>query len=187
MKRSSGQGSIGSMVRRIRISEGLSLADLARRAGLSQSFLSQVERDLTNPSINSLRRIAQSLGCPLSTFFEEPAPVRGPVVRKHERKVLYNTRSNLTYQLASGDPKHRIQLLITMLEPGSSSLDSPMAHRGDEAGLIVQGSCLFQLGEEKFELNEGDAIFIPENTPHMFTNNSDSLLIVMGAISPPEF
>lgn len=163
------------------------MAEVARRTGLSQSFLSQMERGLTNPSINSLRKVAQALGCPLGTFFEEAERSRGPVVRKHERKVLHNTKSKLTYQLLSPDPNHCIQLLITMLEPGASSVEAPMAHRGDEAGLVLQGSCVFELGDETFELREGDAIFITENTHHRFTNPGPSLLMIVSAISPPGF
>jgi len=178
---------IGSIIRRIRNSEGLSLAEVARRTGLSQSFLSQVERGLTNPSINSLRKVAKALGCPLGIFFEETDRSEGPVVRKRERKILHNTKSRLTYQLLSQDPNHRLQLLITMLEPGASSVDAPMAHRGDEAGLVLQGSCAFELGDETFELKEGDAIFITEQTLHRFTNNGKSLLMIVSAISPPGF
>ncbi len=178
---------IGSIIRRIRTAENLSLAEVAQRTGLSQSFLSQVERGLTNPSVNSLRKIAQSLGCPLSTFFTETERARGPVVRKHERKVLRNTKSALTYQLVSNDPNHRIQLLLTMLEPGGSSVETPMTHSGDEAALLIQGVCEFQLGDEVFELQEGDSVFITENTPHKFTNSGDKLLIFVSAITPPGF
>ncbi len=72
------------MIRRLRKSQSLTFANLAEKTGLSLSFLSQVERGIINPSINSLRRIALALGTPVSHFFDETESTRGPVVRKSE-------------------------------------------------------------------------------------------------------
>jgi len=178
---------LGAKVRRMRNAEQLTLAELAEKTGLSISFLSQVERGHNDPSINSLRKIANALGCPLTTFFEERVRSTGPVVRKQERRILFNTKSHLTYQLLSRFQGGRIELLLTMLEPGTSNAEQPMSHPGDEAALIIQGECWFELGEDSFSLKEGDAIYTQENTPHRFTNTGSSALIIVSAISPPGF
>ncbi len=178
---------LGAKIRRMRNAEQLTLADLADKTGLSISFLSQVERGHNDPSINSLRKIAKALGCPLTTFFEERERSAGPVVRKRERQVLFNTQSHLTYQLLSRFQGGRIELLLTMLEPGTSNAEEPMSHPGDEAALISQGECWFELGPETYRLQEGDAIYIQENTPHRFTNTGSGTLIIVSAISPPGF
>lgn len=177
----------GSLIRRIRKAQGLTLADLAHKSGFSVGFLSQVERGLTNPSINSLRRIALALECPLTTFFDESSSTNGPVVRKHERRVLVNTDSRLTYQLLSRDLNRRIELLLTQLEIGATSADAPMAHKGDEAALVLQGEGRFEVGDKTYDLKEGDSIYILENTPHRFTNIGTCPLVIVGAISPPGF
>ena len=153
---------IGGLIRRIRKSERLSLAEVAKRTDLSQSFLSQLERGMTNPSINTLRSIADALRCPLGVFFQSPSETEGPVVRKNERKVLFSTSSRITYELMSNDPNHKIQLLVTVLEPNSASVEKARAHRGDEAGLVVQGQGRFELDDQTYDLKEGDAIFIGE-------------------------
>lgn len=178
---------LGAKIRRMRNAEHLTLADLAEKTGLSISFLSQVERGNNDPSINSLRKIAIALGCPLTTFFEERERSAGPVVRKRERRVLFNTQSHLTYQLLSRFQGGRIELLMTMLEPGTANAEEPMSHPGDEAALVSQGECWFELGEEGFSLQEGDAIYIQENTPHRFTNTGSVTLVIVSAISPPGF
>lgn len=177
----------GSTIRRIRKSQYLTLADLANRTGYSLSFLSQVERGLANPSINSLRKIALALGCPLTTFFDVASSTNGPVVRKHERRVLVNTDYKLTYQLLSRDLNRRIELLFTQLEVDATSAEAPMAHKGDEAALVLQGEGRFELGDQIYDLKEGDSIYILENTPHRFTNTGKCPLIIVGAISPPGF
>jgi transcriptional regulator with XRE-family HTH domain len=177
----------GSMIRRIRKSQDLTLADLAERTELSLSFLSQVERGIINPSIISLRKIALALGTTLSSFFDEFESTNGPVVRKEERKVLVNTDSRLIYQLLSSNPNNRIEFLLSRLEIGASNAESPMAHKGDEAGIVLQGECRFELGNDTYDLKEGDTIYIIENTPHRFTNISNVPLIIVSAISPPGF
>ena len=177
----------GSMIRRMRKSQNLTLADFAEKTGLSLSFLSQIERGIINPSIISLRKIALTLGTTLSSFFDESESTKGPVVKKEERRVLVNTDSRLIYQLLSSDNNRRIEFLLSRLEIGSASAESPMAHKGDEAGLILQGECLFELGEDKYDLEEGDSIYIVENTPHRFTNTGNIPLIIVSAISPPGF
>lgn len=177
----------GSMIRRMRKSKDLTLADLAERTGLSLSFLSQVERGIINPSIMSLRKIALALGTTLSSFFNESESTSGPVVRKEERKILVNTDSRLIYQLLSSNRNHRIEFLLSRLEIGASSAESPMTHKGDEAGIVLQGECRFELGNDTYDLKEGDSIYIIENTPHRFTNISNVPLIIVSAISPPGF
>lgn len=177
----------GLLIRRMRKSQDLTLADLAERTGVSLSFLSQVERGIINPSIISLRKIALALGTTLSSFFDESESTSGPVVRKEERKVLINTDSRLIYQLLSSNRNHRIEFLLSRLEIGASSAESPMAHKGDEAGLVLQGECRFELGNDTYYLKEGDSIYITENTPHRFTNIGTAVLIIVSAISPPGF
>jgi len=177
----------GLMIRRMRKSQNLTLADLSEKMGLSPSFLSQVERGLINPSINSLRRIALALGTPVSYFFDESESTNGPVVRKDQRKVLENKDSRLIYQLLSSNHNHRIEFLMSRLEVGATSAESLMAHRGDEAALVLQGACRIELGEDKYDLKEGDSIYITENQPHRFTNIGGVPLVVVSAISPPGF
>ncbi len=177
----------GSAIRRTRKAQKMNLVDLAEKAGLSLGFISQVERGLSNPSINSLRKIALALGIPLSSFFEETLATDGPVMRKNERRILVNTDSRLTYQLLSMNHNRRMEFLLTKLEVGASSSEAPMGHKGDEAALILQGMCRMVLGDETYELNEGDSIYILEHTPHQITNISDVPLSIISAISPPGF
>ena len=177
----------GAIIRRVRKAHRMNLVNLAEKTGLSLSFISQVERGLTNPSINSLRKIALALNIPLSSFFEEGLSTDGPVMRKNQRRILINTDSRLTYQLLSSNVDRRIELLLTRLEVGAASSESPMAHKGDEAALVLQGACTIELRNETYELNEGDSIYIKENTPHKSTNTGNMPLVIISAISPPGF
>jgi len=184
----------GTLIREKRRSNSITLTDLAKKTGLSISFISQVETGATNPSINSLRKIALALDTPLSVFFEESSSAieaassnSSPVVRKNDRKILRSKDFRLTYQLLSSDPDHRMEFLITRLEVGSDSVKTPLAHKGDEAALILQGLGRFEVENQIYDLEEGDFIYILENQPHKFSNTGNVPLIIAGAISPPGF
>jgi len=185
---------IGVLIREKRQSNSMTLTDLAKKTGLSISFLSQVETGATNPSVISLRKISIALGTPLSSFFEEAAPKFeeittsfDPVVRKNQRKVLRANDSLLTYQLLLSDPGLPMEFMITRLEVGGVSAESPMTHKGDEGALILQGEGRFELDSQVYDLKEGDFIYIRENQPHRFSNMGNIPLIIVGAISPPGF
>ena len=184
----------GTYIREKRRLNSLTLAELAQKTDLSISFLSQVETGVTNPSINSLRKIALALGTPLSSFFQETATDfqetksnGGPVVRKNERKILRGKDAHLTYQLLSSDPDHRMEFLITRLEVSGVSTELPMAHKGDEGALVLQGQGQFEVDGQIYDLKEGDFIYIRENQPHKYSNTGNVPLIIVGAISPPGF
>lgn len=179
----------GAIIRRNRKAQNMKLVDLADKTGLSLSFISQIERGLSNPSINSMRKIAVALGIPLTSFFEDNSPSEGPIMRKSERKILINAGSRLTYQLLSrsANPNRRMEFLLTRLEMGATSSQTPMAHKGDEAALVLQGVCRLEMGNETYELMEGDSVYITEHTPHKTTNVGNVPLIIVSAISPPGF
>src|SRR5438552_2661246 len=79
---------LGMTIRRLRESRQFSLKEVAARSGLTQSFLSQVERNLTSPSVASLRKVAQAFGVPLTELFQGPARPENRVVRRAERRQL---------------------------------------------------------------------------------------------------
>ena len=93
---------IGSRIRARRQELDLSLRELAERVSLTASFLSQIERDLTSPSIESLRKISDALEVPIFYFLLE-SDDRCPVVRRDERTTLTLPNSNLTYELLTPD------------------------------------------------------------------------------------
>ena len=98
-----------------------------------------------------------------------------------------NTDSRLTYQLLSLNTNRRIELLLTRLELGGTSAEYPMTHKGEEAALMLQGECRIELGDDIYDLKEGDSIYITENTPHRLTNTGGVPLMIVSAISPPGF
>jgi transcriptional regulator with XRE-family HTH domain len=99
---------VGKRLRYLRKSRGFTAGDLAKKAGISQSMISQIERGLVSPSLETLWQMSHCLKLPFSTFFEANDEQKVTVFRKHEQTVMKKIRPNITYQYLS----QRIEFLI---------------------------------------------------------------------------
>ncbi|HYF90692.1 MAG TPA: cupin domain-containing protein [Symbiobacteriaceae bacterium] len=178
---------IGERIRQRRQQMDISLQELANRTGLTASFLSQVERDVTEPSITSLRRIAGALEVPVFFFLlDEATP--SPVVRKHERRILRLHDTAAQWELLSpADPQAQLEVVLTRLPPGVASGDEVTSHPGEEAFVVLGGEMEITVADEIYRLQEGDAIQIRASLPHRIRNSGKQELTVLAAITPPKF
>lgn len=177
---------LGKKIRVKRMEKQLTLKELAERTGVTQGFLSQVERGLTDPSITSLRRISKALDVPIFYFLMDEAK-SNPVVRKDERQVLKFPDSHLTFELLSPDLNRSIEMMMARLEPGAVTCDEPLTHPGEENIVVIQGEMKIQIGEEVYFLAEGDSIYYFSSIPHKIWSIGTEDLIFISAITPPEF
>lgn len=177
---------LGEKIRRKRSEKNLSLKELAERIGLTASFLSQVERELAEPSITSLRKIAEALDVPIFYFLLDDED-NSPVVRKNNRKVLRFPETHLTYELLSPDLNRQMEVLIAKLEPGAAGGEEDSTHPGEECILVLEGKMKITIGEDTYYLEEGDSIYYFASIPHSLKNYGDSQLVFLSAITPPRF
>lgn len=177
---------LGERIRKKRQERGLSLSQLALRTDLTASFLSQVERDLAEPSITSLRKIADALNVPIFYFLMDPRD-HSPVVRRSERKVLNFPRSHLTFELLSPDLNRQMEVIMARLDPGTSTSEMPLPHPGEECVVVLEGKMVITIGEEEYELEQGDSIYYFSGIPHKITSVGQKALVFVSAITPPAF
>ncbi|GAB6174394.1 cupin domain-containing protein [Paradesulfitobacterium aromaticivorans] len=177
---------LGNKIRLKRMEKQLTLKELAERTGVTQGFLSQVERGLTDPSITTLRRISNALNVPIFYFLMDEAK-SNPVVRKDERQILKFPDSHLTFELLSPDLNRSIEMMMARLEPGAVTCDEPLTHPGEENIVVIQGEMKIQIGEEVYFLAEGDSIYYFSSIPHKIWSIGTEDLIFISAITPPEF
>jgi Predicted transcriptional regulators len=178
---------LGERLRTIRESLNLNIAELAKRTSMTSSHISQIERDITSPSVSALRKIARELNVPISTFFAGENTLHGAVVSSNTRKRLKLPNSNLEYELLSPDFTKMTQLLLTRIDPGAESSEEPMGHNGEECALILGGSIQVVIGDQEYILKDGDSIYYEGTIPHKFLNISDTVVTIISAISPPGF
>ena len=159
----------------------------ADRSGLSESFLSQVERGRSSASIASLRRIADALGVSIADLFEPhglPAP---RVLRRDDRPALaFGVLGRKL--LLTPRPLHHLEVFMGELEVGGSTGAQPYAHGdSEELFVVLRGTVQLELGGELFELEPRDSIDYRSSTPHRIANVGDEPAEVMWIISPPSY
>jgi transcriptional regulator with XRE-family HTH domain len=179
---------VGERLRAIRQLRRRTLRAIAEQAGVSESFLSQVERGKASCSIASLTRIASALGVAVSDLFEPDGFRRPPrVLRRAARPVLAFGDLGRKY-LLTPRPLEHLEVFVGELDPGGSTGDEPYTHGdSEELFLVLSGRVHLQLGEDVHELEAGDSIDYRSSIPHRATNPGDTQAEVMWVISPPSY
>jgi len=159
---------ISRAVRRERERAGLSVSELARRAGLGKATVSQLESATTNPSVETLWAVATAIGVPFSVFVDEPdgAP---HLIRASEGSAV--RASSAPYEallLAAGAPQSRSDIYLLRAEPGAPRSSLPHSPGTIEHVVLVSGSALVGPSEEPVELGPGDYLRYRGDAPHVF-------------------
>jgi transcriptional regulator with XRE-family HTH domain len=179
--------SLGERIRSMREKRGQSLKQLAQATGLTQSFLSQVERELTSPSVASLRKIAEALGTSVATFFAGGSP-NGRLVRKESRAVLVHPKRRWRDSLLTPSLNGKLQVIWSVIEPGGGSGEEPYAHDSDEECVVViRGKLDFWVGDEHTRLETGDALTFESRIPHRNRNPGPGRTEVLWVMTPPSY
>jgi transcriptional regulator with XRE-family HTH domain len=177
---------LGAAIRRRRHARGLTLAALSAVAGVSVSMLSQVERGLLDPSLETLRNIADALGTVPFRLLAEEGSVVG-IVRRGEGRILVDDEGAFRFELLSPSLDGAFELAVWELQPGHSSASRPRTHAGEEANLLLQGRARLEIGDETFDLAAGDCITFEGARPHRVTALGDETVVCVDVICPPSF
>ena len=178
---------LGRKVRALREARGLSLKALAGQAGVSESFVSQVERGVANPSVASLRRLAEALGASVGSLFDGPT-TSGRLVRSTERASLVHPARRWEDFLITPRDAKRLQVILSVIEPGEGSGDEAYSHDSDEECVIVlKGTLEFRVGNDEYVLGEGDSLLFESRLPHWNLNPGPSKAEVLWIITPPSY
>jgi len=174
-------------LRDIRRFRRATLRTIAERAGVSESFLSQVERGRASASVASLRRIAGALGVSVADLFDSSGPPQPRVLRRDDRPSLgFGVLG--TKRLLTPRPLQHLEVFVGDLDVGGSTGEEPYAHGDSEELLIVlTGNVQLELGGDVHELEAGDSIDYRSSTPHRVTNIGDERAEVIWIISPPSY
>jgi transcriptional regulator with XRE-family HTH domain len=178
---------VGERLREIRRVRRCTLRTVAERSGLSESFLSQVERGRSNASIASLRRIADALAVSVSDLFEPDSRPQPRVLRRQDRPALsFGVLGRKL--LLTPKPLQHLEVFVGELDRGGSTGPEPYSHGdSEELFVVLNGTVQLELGGELHELGSGDSIDYRSSTPHRISNVGTALAEVMWIISPPSY
>lgn len=177
---------IGEGIRHERLRRGLTLAQLASQVNLTVSALSQIERGASDPSISSLRRIAQAFDVPMFQFLIGVVQ-REIVVRRDRRTRLNFPDRVLEYELVSADTTGEFEVLSLVIKPGGSTGSQPSPHASEECAVVLRGEVVAEVAGQAYALGAGDSIKIHRELPHRFLNEGTEDTELLIIISPPTF
>lgn len=175
---------IGAKLKELRILKGLTQEELADRAELSKGFISQVERDLTSPSIATLMDILQCLGTSIGEFFNE-TPEEQIVFGKGDyfEKKDSEYGNTIKWIIPNAQKNTMEPILLTLEAGGSTYPDNP--HEGEEFGYILSGGISIHLGSKLYKAKKGESFYYTADKKHYLTSKSGASLIWVS--SPPSF
>ena len=183
--------SFGEQIRARRKELGLSLEELAQRTGLTASFLSLVERDMRNPSLESLRHIAEALGVPPFYFSQEnetgPAALQNPVVRATERIKITFPPGDVTSELLVPNLRNRLEVFISHVKPSAGNVARPPQMATEECLYVMQGRLRVVLTDQEYLLEAGDSIYIHGFALREISAIGEEEAVFLSAITPPIF
>lgn len=186
MDSNSSRMEIGSKIRELRNQKGLTQEELADRCELSKGFISQLENDLTSPSIATLVDILQCLGTNLNNFFKDEDEEQ--IVFGSEdffEKTDAELHSKVEWIIPNAQ-KNMMEPIRVTIEPGGSTYpDQP--HEGEEFGYVLSGSIVIVIGSRSIRAKKGEAFYYTPNSEHYIKAGGKSGAVFLWISTPPNF
>lgn len=179
---------IGIAIKNIRKEKKLLLKDVANKCGISSSMLSQIEKGNANPSLNTIKTIANILEVPLFKFFIDSESEHNDIfiLKRENRKII--TAKNIVYELISPEVNTSIEFMkMTFNKKNAETSTRPIPHKGEEVALVLKGKVLLTIETLSKEMYEGDSVHIPSLKAHKWKNINNEESIVLFSVTPPEF
>ena len=202
---------VGERIRLERQRQRMTLESLSKGTGLSVSYLSQLERNLTQASVTSIKKVARHLGIGVVKFFEENAggnqgdwgymrsfetkPVTSiayskgvAVIRAGKRKGITLPGSKVIYEILTPDLNRQLEVMYMRTSEGDSSGDEPIIDPpGEKFGLVISGTIEVRTDNGVYQLETGDSICFPSDGPHSWRGIEGDPIEVVWVLTPPSF
>lgn len=179
---------LGADLRALRKSRGLTLTDMAESLGRSVGWLSQVERDISEPSITDLRDIAAAFGVSVSMLFRHhaaPAHEAGYVVRKGARRAIGSRITGLVEELLSPDLTDDFEMIHSTFQP-HSRIKEPVTRPTQEVGVVLSGQLEIEIAGRTHLITPGDSFRI-RGEAFRWANPFDQTAVAIWVIAPPVY
>lgn len=175
---------IGNKLKELRISNDLTLQELASRSELTKGFLSQVERNLTSPSISTLEDILEALGTNLSDFFQA----------EDEEQIVFHTYDffidekeeyKIEWIIPNAQKNEMEPILLTLYPKQKSRVME--SHHGEEFGYVLKGNVVLVRDNKRYKLKAKETFYINGKSSHYLENIGNSEAKVLWVTTPPMF
>lgn len=177
---------IGEKIKNLRLRIGLTQAELAERSDLTKGFISQLEHDLTSPSIDTLENIVGALGMTMASFFEESD--KEPTVFHFKDAFLAENEelnSVMHWIIPTAQRREMEPVILDLAAGGSTKEYDPF--EGEIFGYVLSGSPTLVLGEQKLHLKKADSFYFDATDPFYIENKKNGSAKILWVATPPSF
>ena len=188
---------IGNRLKSVRMAANLSQRELARKSGVTNGMISQIEQNHSSPSVSSLKRILDAVPMSLSEFFIDPEETEKKIfytaaqLRELNPSLVFpqspNAGTTVSLRQVGKAGAHNLQVLHERYAPGADTGDDLYSHESEEAGIVVEGEIEITVGEVTRVLKAGDAYIFDSKIPHRFRNRGSQECVIISACTPPSF
>lgn len=207
------RASIGLRIKQKRLQENLSIRELARRTDLTASFISQVENEKANVSLESLRRISDALGVQMLYFLSDLGPLpeivyekqqfnppekmaeeyqlidrTSPLIKSNMRPQLFLPDSGITYELLTSRLDHKMEAFMGKMAPGTGNVAGRLSISTEEFIYCLAGALKVGVRDQMYTLEAGDAIYFEgDNLTCLASGSETEVTIWLSVMTPPAF
>ncbi|MGF1618599.1 MAG: helix-turn-helix domain-containing protein [Acidimicrobiia bacterium] len=175
---------VGQNVKELRTARGLRLADLAEITGYTTSYLSQIERGFSIPSLSALAAVAMALGVEMATLLDSRSGPTVHITRADEGELIRLPNDSLQFRvLASHGPEGS----YTAIVHGAHKTPKTFRHFGERFMLVLEGSVRMRFGDEQHDLNASEALHYGAHEAHELTDTGDTEVKLLMISSPALF
>ncbi len=174
---------IGLKIKNLRLTKNLTQEELADRCELTKGYISQLENDLTSPSIETLKDLLNALGTNFAEFFQDEE--MQVVFKKDEQIEKFNNLSKTTWLVPTSQKNSMEPIMVDLEINGETEKD--LAHEGEEFGLVLKGKIELTLGKKTYVVNKNESFYFVANKPHFIKNISNTDSKILWISCPPNF
>ncbi|MFH2131346.1 MAG: XRE family transcriptional regulator [bacterium] len=180
---------IGPRIKKSRAARGLTIRELSELVGVTQSYISQLENDKVNPSLGTLKKIANALNTNMIEFFESDREDDDIIVRKNERIDFSFPPGKFRSQLlATNIARKAMEPIYTIIDPGGDTIEAYRhGSNSEEFGVVIQGEFLLEIDGVEHHLFTGDSFYFKSNRSHRYSNPGKIPAEIVWVISPPSY
>jgi len=178
---------VGARLKAVRVREGLSQRELAKRSGVTNATISLIEQDTHAPSLASLHRILTAIPISIADFFAIPVTDQNALFYEANDLAVVTRGAADLRVLGSERRDKKLQLFIERYKPGASTGAEPISFDGETAAIVIEGTIEVEIDGKKNRINAGGGYQLFANRPYRLKNAGRTIAIVVCACTPPLF
>lgn len=175
---------LGTKIKRLRLQNNLTQEELADRCELTKGYISQLENELTSPSITTLEDILNALGTTFADFFKDEKEEKMVFTEAEFIEKVADTHK--IEWLVPNAQKNEMEPIRVTVEP-HTTLEEDVPHEGEEFGYVISGRVWLHIGQAAYCVKKGEVFYFTSDKPHRLENRTNEKAVVLWVASPPTF